>query len=390
MRIGVDVRYLSRGLTGGVRTYVFHLARWMPRVAPAHQFFYYVDAKATAELSDIPSNVTVRTMPWRSRMSTVVNDQRIGSWMSRDRVDVAHFPANYGPSGRYTLVLTLHDALNLFPQKEHWRGFGKTPTKVAMMMYLGFKTRRTLARAHTVITVSEHARHAIAECGRYPVDRIHTIYEAADDVFLRIDDEARISAFRSERQLNQEFLLADGVKNPAAVLDAYRALPQTLRERANLVFFSREGAPRPEVATAMATEPGIRFISRPATSDLVLLMNLARAFVFPSWYEGFGLPLVEAMQCGAPIIASSRGSIPEVAGEAGLIFDLEEPEALLAHLRSVLEDDALRARMAARSLERAAFFSWSKAARQTVDVYERAREGSSSRPSRRVRVSASA
>jgi glycosyltransferase involved in cell wall biosynthesis len=378
MRIGLDVRYISHGLTGGVRTYVYHLARELPAASPADEFYYYADSKAPLELSALPANVTLRTLPWRSTFSSILNDRRMSRWMARDAVDVAHYPGNYGPVGPHALVVTVHDALNLFPMREHLRGFSKHPRKVAMMMYLGSRTRRALREADALITVSEDARRAIVTRSGCQAGRIVAVHEAASDEFRVAHDDAVLGDARRRFDLAGLVVLADGLKNPQAVVDAFQALPGELRATATLAFFSREAAPRPPVAAALGL-PGVRFISRPTTSDLVLLMNLASVFVFPSWYEGFGLPLVEAMSCGLPVIASSRASIPEVLGGAGLLFDLEDPAALANHLCAVLASEATRASLRAKSLERAASFSWRQAAERTLEVYRRALAGSGRR-----------
>lgn len=371
MRIAFDVRYLSHGLTGGVRTYVWHLARWLPAVAPGHQFFFYADAKADLDLpAPLPANVTVRVLPWRSALSTVVNDRRIAEWMRRDAVDLAHFPANLGPRGRYRLVVTVHDALNLFPMREHLRGFGKSPRKVAMMLYLGHHTRRALRDADRLITVSEHARQEIARVGGCALSRITVIHEAADPRFRRLADGEALAAARARWQLGELSILADGIKNPGALIAAWRLVPDEVRRRATLAFFSREAQPRPDVAAALAVDPQVRYVAQPSSEDLVLLMNAADIFAFPSFYEGFGLPLVEAMQCGLPIVASDRASVPEVVGEAGLIFPLEDVARGAAHLTRLLADADYRALRRAASLRRAAEFSWENAARATVAVYE--------------------
>jgi glycosyltransferase involved in cell wall biosynthesis len=368
MRIGFDIRYLSHGLTGGVRTYVYHLAHWLPRVAPQSQFVYYADAKSTVDLAGpLPSNVTLRELPWRSAASSVVNDRRISRWMAADRVQVAHSPANLGLPGSYQLVATVHDALNVFSMRQHLRGFGKTPRKVAMMLYLGYYTRRALRTADRIITVSEHARQEIASIGGCPADRITAIHEAADPRF-GVADSAAVDALKARHRLGPLTILADGIKNPGALVAAWQRVPASVRSQTTLTFFSREPEPRPEVA-AIAGDPQVRFIPRPSIDDLVLLMNAADIFAFPSFYEGFGLPLVEAMQCGAPIVAAARGSIPEVVGGAGLIFTLEDVETFGAQLTHVLTDHAARARMREASLARAAQFSWEKAARETVAVY---------------------
>ena len=188
MRIGFDVRYLSHGLTGGVRTYVYHLARVLPRVAPDTPFVFYADAKGDLDLPrPLPGNVTLRELPWTSTLSSVANDRRIAGWMARDQVDVAHFPGNFGAAGPYRQVVTVHDALNLFPMREHLRGFGRTPRRVAMMLYLGYQTRRAVRSADRLITVSEHARQEIARIGGCDPDRLTVVHEAADPRFQRVN-----------------------------------------------------------------------------------------------------------------------------------------------------------------------------------------------------------
>jgi glycosyltransferase involved in cell wall biosynthesis len=369
MRIGVDARYLSHGLTGGVRTYVYHLAKELPRLAPQHEFYFYADAKAPFELPNLPDNVVLRVLPWTSAFSSIRNDLVIGHHMERDRVEVAHWPANYGPKSPMPIVVTVHDTLNLFPMSQHLRGFGRRPRQVALMMYLGRKTRATLARANRLITVSHHARTDIAAKSGYPIGSIDVTYEAASEEFRVIDERSVLESCRARHNLGRRFILADGIKNAAATLAAYQRLPEHLKRCIDLVFFSREANPRPAVAAAL-DDWRIHFISRPSTADLVALMNLAAVFAFPSWYEGFGLPLVEAMQCGLPIVASSRAAIPEIVGDAGLIFDLESDDGFRRHLRTLLENERLRKDLASKALARSRQFSWRETARRTLAVYE--------------------
>ena len=372
MRIGLDVRYLSHALTGGVRTYVYHLAKELPRLAPQHEFYFYADAKAPFELALLPDNVVLQVLSWTSPFSSLRNDRAIGRLMERDHVDVGHCPANYGPRTDVPLVVTLHDTLNLFPMSQHLRGFGRRPRQVALMLYLGRKTRATLARANRLITVSHHARNDIAAKSGYPVDNIDVTYEAASEEFRVIDERRILESCRVRHKLGRRFVLADGIKNAGATIDAYKSLPEHLKRCTQLVFFSREPNPRPAVAAAL-DDPGIRFLSRPTTPDLAALMNLATVFAFPSWYEGFGLPLVEAMKCGLPIVASSRAAIPEIVGDAGLIFDLDARDGFRRQLRTLLENERLRSEMARKALTRAAMFSWRETARRTAAVYESVR-----------------
>jgi glycosyltransferase involved in cell wall biosynthesis len=374
LRVALDIRYLSHGLTGGVHSYVTHLARELPRAAHDLNFIFYADAKAPLEVSHPqPDNVSLRRLPWSSPLSTIVNDVRIARRMAADGVRVAHFPANYGSAGPYRLVVTLHDTLNLFGMREHLRGFGRSPRKIALMLYLGRQTRRTLARADALITVSEYSRRDIHTRSGYPLERIHAVHSAADDRFRPLAPPEVVAA-RQRLDLPSCYVLADGIKNPGAVLAAFHALPPDRRGETGIVFFSREPTPRPEVRPYLA-DSHVRFLSQPDTDDLVALMAGATVFAFPSFYEGFGMPLVEAMRCGTPIVASSRGSIPEVLGGAGLLFDLEQPTTFSAHLADVLGSPAVRATLREASLRRARDFSWQETATRIANVYRAAPTG---------------
>jgi glycosyltransferase involved in cell wall biosynthesis len=164
--------------------------------------------------------------------------------------------------------------------------------------------------------------------------------------------------------------VADAIKNAPAVLRAHAALPAVLRQHTTVVLFSREAGPRPEVSPLMTKR--VAFLARPTTDELVMLFNLADAFVYPSWFEGFGLPLVEAMTCGAPVLGAMRGSIPEIIDDAGPLFEVHDDAALIGHLIRVLESDTVRATLRRQSLTRAQAFGWATTARQTVMTYRRA------------------
>lgn len=222
--------------------------------------------------------------------------------------------------------------------------------------------------ADFVLTVSEHAREALVQHGDRPAGRIRAIHSAADPAFRVLEDGTAVARAVQRWQLRPLTVLADGIKNPAALAAAWSALPETLRASATLACFSREPIPRPELVR-LEVDPSFRFVPQPSREDLVELMNASTAFAFPSFYEGFGLPLVEAMQCGLPVVASTRGSIPEVVGGAGLLFDVEDTPAFARHLAAVLSDDPLRARLRQASLARAKDFSWERTARAVVAAY---------------------
>ncbi len=169
MRVGIDVRYLSHGLLGGVHTYVASLVPALLRAAPQDEFFLYADAKAPFELETLPANAQLRLLPYGSPLSSLRNDLRLRAWMARDGVDVAHFPANYGFGPAHARkVITLHDEINILPLREIVRGHRKSPRTLAMMTYLHTMSTAAVRQADCLLTVSEHARQAHCRGRRNP------------------------------------------------------------------------------------------------------------------------------------------------------------------------------------------------------------------------------
>jgi glycosyltransferase involved in cell wall biosynthesis len=376
MRIGLDVRYLSHGLFGGVHTYVKHVVPALVESAAEHEFFLYADSKRPFELSGLPANATVRVLPYRNALSSLWLDFFMREAMAQDRLDIAHFPANYGfgPAGARTLI-TLHDAMNIYPLREIWRGLKSSnsfkPRSLAMMTYLHSMSSLAIRRAHLLITVSGYARDEIARFSGLDPARIVPVWHAPTPDLQRVADPARLAEVRARHQLARPFILADGLKNPGVIIKAWRTLPSEVRSRHQMVFFCRRPDPLPIIHEAEA-EGDARLLIRPSREDLIALFSLAEAFVFPSWIEGFGIPVLEAMTCGAPVIASDRGSLPEVVGEAGLLTDAEDVAAMRANLLRVLTDPAEAARLREQGFARAAQFSWRSTAQKILAAYERA------------------
>jgi len=374
LRIGIDVRYLSHGLLGGVHTYIKHFVPALLAQAPEHQIFLYADNKRPFELADLPNNTTLRVLPYRNGLSSVQHDVwTLKQWMRRDKLDVAHFPANYGfaPPG-VPAVITLHDEINIMPWWDIIKGHPKNARTVVMMTYLHLCSTQAVRQAKLILTVSEYARQQIADVGRLDLKRIVPIHHAPTPDLRRVTEAECLEAVRRKYGLTRPFILADALKNPAVVLRAWERLPEALRQQYHIVFFGR----RPDVLPAVpqAVEKGYaHFLLRIPREDLVALYSQAQAFVFPSWIEGFGIPVFEAMVCGAPVIASDRGSLPEVVGGAGLLMDAEDDAVLAGHLTQILTQPAEAERWRQLGFARVAQYSWPKVAQQILTNYHRAR-----------------
>jgi glycosyltransferase involved in cell wall biosynthesis len=380
MRIGIDVRYLSHGIMGGVHTYI---RQFVPAVIDAagrdgdREIFLYADTKRAFELDEqaLPAHVTLRKLNYRNPASSVHLDLFMRQKLAEDRIDVAHFPANYGfgPAGSRT-VITLHDEINILPLREIWRGHQKSPKTLAMMTYLHAMSSAALRRASVVVTDSDYSGRRIAEVGKIDPARIHVVPPAPTPQFKRIQAPSVLDDVRARHGLPARFALADALKNPAVLVRAWRLLPETLRAGRKIVFFARRLNVLPIVNEAVAAGDAV-LLHRPPLEDLVALYSMADVFAFPSWIEGFGIPVLEAMVCGAPVVASDRGSIPEVAGNAALISDAEDAPALAANLSRVLSDENLAATLRARGFARAAQFTWHRTADLLLDAYAVAHAG---------------
>ncbi len=181
-------------------------------------------------------------------------------------------------------------------------------------------------------------------------------------------DPAALAEVRQRLRVPEKLILADGIKNPGVIVCAWKRLPEAVRAGRRIVFFSRR--PDPPAVIHDAVKAGwAHLLIRPSRAGLIALYSQAEAFVFPSWIEGFGIPLLEAMICGASVIASTSGSIPEVAGGAALLMDAEDDTTLAAHLTRVFTDAAEAERLQNAGFARAAQFSWAKTAQQIWECY---------------------
>lgn len=223
-----------------------------------------------------------------------------------------------------------------------------------MMSYLHVCTRASIRRARLILTVSRHAALEIGRHAGIELDRIIAIHHAPTPDLQTKIDRARLDEVRTRFGLEGSFILADALKNPCVLVRAWRTLPGELRTNRQTLFFALHSGVFPIVHDAV-NQGDARLSVNPERADLIALYHLADLFVFPSWIEGFGFPLLEAITCGTPVIASNRGAIPEVVGDDGL-----------------LANPGLAEQLRRRGLARSAEFSWAKSVEQISRCHSRA------------------
>jgi glycosyltransferase involved in cell wall biosynthesis len=291
------------------------------------------------------------------------------------KVDIFHVPYFAPPLlPRTPTIVTIHDVIPL-----------RLPLYCAGARLEAYMRLIARAARHAtlIITVSQHARQDIIEALKLPPERVRVIYEAAGDEYHPISDPTVLAAARARYGLGGRYVFylggLDQRKNVSQLVRAFAQLYHPLGEPDLQLFIAgnpdKQRGPLFPDPRPVASELGIsdqviyRFVEE---EDKAAIYSGAAVFVFPSLYEGFGLPPLEAMSCGAAVICSNRTSLPEVVGDAAISLDPNDTQALVEAMRSVLTNSTLEADLRARSLQRAAQFSWRKTANETITAYQAA------------------
>jgi len=357
----------------GVSRYIEFLVDALPS-ASSDTFVVYVGPHAG---STLPRRAGIR---WaRGRLPTATPEVRIAweqliapSLLARDGIDVVHAPVNVSPHfTKRPTVVTVHDlAFRLYP--EQYPGLKRR--------YLDALTRRSVEQADQVIAVSENTRTDLLRSYRVNPERVHVVPNGVDPTLRPIEDAEVLARFRARQQLPDQFILALSTlqprKNLIALLRAWARLDAA--SRLPLVVAGAPGwkvDPIFDEARALGIADKVRFAGYAAGDELALWYSAATLFVYPSLYEGFGLPVLEAMVCGTPVVSSNSSSLPEVAGDAALLVDPRDVDGLAGAIDRLAHDQNLRADLANRGIERARQFSWARTARETVEVYRLAAAG---------------
>jgi len=370
VRIAIDARKLH---DFGIGTYVRNLIRELAR--QDHDDEYAVLC--------FPDDVEV-VRSHGSRFTPFV--ERAGNYSARElltvpltvrrsRADLFHAPHYVvSPLVRRPYVVTIHDCIHLrFPQY--------LPSQSAHV-YARTMMRMSARRARRILTVSQASREDIVHFLGVPADKIDVIPNAIDADLVTLAGDADVARVRERYQLHAPFVLYTGNikphKNVDRLIEAFSLLRQRRPGDVTLVIIGDEASKYPKLRRLVhrhQLHKHVRFLGFVPDATLAALYRLASVFVFPSLYEGFGLPPLEAMALGAPVITSSVSSLPEVVGDAAVLIDPGSPASIADALARVLDDEALRADLIRRGHERVKAFSWARSAARTREVYAQALGG---------------
>ncbi len=366
MRVAIDARLLAYS-SGGICQYTVQLARSLAQVAQFDQFILVQSVRQSGCPITAPNftSVRVRTPP----------HHRLEQWLfplevARLRVDLLHSPDFIPPfHRRCKSVITVHD-LGFFYYPE-------SLTSESLRYYR--QVRRAVQSADAIIAVSHQTARDLIELAGAPEEKITVVYEAASPSLRPLPpQEARAQVAARWGITRPYFLFVSTIeprKNLATLLRALVHVRQT-HDVELAVVGGRGWLYEPTLALLhhLGLDPYVRLLGTVPNEELPALYSGSIALVYPSLYEGFGLPPLEAMACGAPVVASNAACLPEIIGDAGLLVDPRDDVALANAMLHVLEDTALRDNLVAAGYARAARFSWRQTALETLNVYRKAAE----------------
>lgn len=370
MHIAIDAHAVGTELAGN-ETYIANLIEALAEIDTANRYTLYVTRREAVERfqNRWPNFTTRLTLPHTPLVRIPIT---LSAELRRRPVDLLHVQYTAPPFAPCPVIPTIHDlAFEHLPETFKRRSW----------MQLRLTVRRTARHAAHIITVSEFSRRDITETYGIAPEAITVTPEAAPKHFAPVTDADKIERVRARYFIDGDYILAVGSiqprKNLVRLLAAYSDLlrARTGAKLPRLVLVGKRAWLYEEILRT-ANEYGLTsdviFTGYVPEKDLPALYSGALCFVYPSYFEGFGLPPLEAMKCGTPVITGNRTSLPEVVGDAGLMVDPFESGAMSEAIGRLIDDPRLRQTLRDRGLKRALKFDWRETARLTLKAYERA------------------
>lgn len=359
---------LQAGNRSGTGVYTTQLASRLPAVASKDSISIIWPARLKFPVARADSAPDIHKKDIRGSGPRIRYDQfGIRRDMLSLHPDVVHYPANVGSVlPMRNMVITIHDLT--FFHNPSWYRFER-------VHYYRWSVARSAKQASRIITVSTASANEICKILGVPADRIDVVYNGVDERYTARNEGEQLAAQGKYRLPNRYFLFVGTIeprKNVARIIQAWSKIAGDVKE--DLVIAGREGwkvGPIRLEAELVGQPKRIHFPGFIEDEDLPAIMSGATALVYPSLYEGFGIPVAEAMACGVPVLTSNVSSLPEVAGDAALTVDPTDIDGLAECMRTLSTDEPVRADLSVKGLERAKRYTWSKAAELTLASYRK-------------------
>ncbi|MEP6637411.1 MAG: glycosyltransferase family 1 protein [Acidobacteriota bacterium] len=369
MRIAIDAHSVGTGL-GGNESYATNLIEALAEIDSNNSYTLYVTRhEAIERFGGRWPNFTVRsTLPHTPLIRIPIT---LSAELRKNPVDVLHVQFSSPPLSPCPVVVSIHDL-----SFEHLPDTFKRRSRAQLRLTV----RRSARKAAHILALSEHARSDIVETYGISRDRVTAIPIAAAERFAPVEDQKELQRIRDLYGIRGAYILSVGAlqprKNLARLVTAYARLSQARKHQVpQLVIVGKQAWLYGETLQAIRESGlGNSIIVTGYVPDIHLpvLYSGALCFVYPSYFEGFGLPPLEAMKCGAPVITGNRTSLPEVVGSAGLLVDPFDVDAIAGAIAQLVDNPDLRSQLRVKGFERASMFDWRETAKRTLEVYKRA------------------
>lgn len=370
MRIAIDAHAVGTGL-GGNESYATNLIEALAAIDSVNEYTLYVTRpEGVKKFSQRWPNFIVRqTRPHTPLIRIPIT---LSAELRKNPVDVLHVQFTAPPFAPCPVVVSIHDL-----SFEHLPETFKRRSRAQLRLTV----RRSARKATHILALSEHAKADIIATYGISPEKVTAIPLAAADRFTPVNDERELQRVRHTYGIAGDYILTVGSiqprKNLSRLISAYARLRRNDTEGTHLrlVIVGRQAWLFGETLRAIRDSgfgDSIILTGYVPDADLPALYSGARCFVYPSFFEGFGLPPLEAMKCGVPVIAGNRTSLVEVVGDAGILVDPLDPDAISSALSRVLINENLRQELGVKGLNRSRLFSWHETAKRTLEVYERA------------------
>ena len=365
MRVAIDARKLH---DFGIGTYTQNLLRHLARIDRRTEYVLLCHKPDLGVASQLGPNF--RTVLEPSLNYSIYEQIHVPWVLRRERPDLFHSPHYVLPPAILCRsVVTIHDCIHLmFPQY--------LPNRAAYA-YVKASMWSAARRSHRILTVSEASKRDILHFFNVPPDKIVVVYNSIDECFRATPAEEEVARVRERYQLDHRFVLYVGNikphKNLVRLIEAFDRLRRGGFDDLKLLIIGDEISKLPALRRAVhkhKLHKHVRFLGFLPTETLAILYRLAALFVFPSLYEGFGLPPLEAMASGTPVVTSNISSLPEVVGDAAMLIDPYDVDSIVDGIRRVLSNPTLANELRSRGIERAREFSWERSVARTRDLYE--------------------
>ncbi len=365
MRVAIDARKLH---DFGIGTYIRNLLRHLARIDRENEYVLLCQQSDMGVAATLGENFRAVLEP--ADNYSIAEQIHVPWVLMREKPDVYHAPHYVLPVAvRSRSVVTIHDCIHLmFPQY--------LPNRAAYAYARGAMWSAA-RRSDRILTVSEASKRDILHFFNVPPDKISVVYNAIDERIWEEPPPEDIARVRERFQLDQRFVLYAGTikphKNLVRLIEAFAQLRKGEFEELKLLIIGDEISKLPALRRAVHSyklHKHVRFLGFLPDETLAALYRLASLFVFPSLYEGFGLPPLEAMASGTPVVTSNVSSLPEVAGDAAVLVDPYDVSSIVEGMRRVLSDSALANELRRKGLIRARDFSWARSVARTHEIYQ--------------------